>query len=126
MKNTTWHIHVHQPIEIRGESDDVVTLEPGEYLMREADLVSYEIGECGVPKGRLRLSDCSSCAAPARSPSTARFRDFQHPYPMEERRLPGRSENDVRIGTNESHQYVSTTARSCAVGFCGPLLPPIH
>ena len=57
MKNTTWHIHVHQPIEIRGESDNVVTLEPGEYLMREADLVSYEIGECGVPKGRLRLSE---------------------------------------------------------------------
>jgi len=57
MKNTTWHIHVHQQIDIRGESDNPATLEPGEYLMREADLVSYEIGERDGPKGRLRLSE---------------------------------------------------------------------
>ena len=57
MKNTTWHMHVHQPITIRGESDLSIALDPGEYLLREADLVSYEIGQRGNPLGRLRLSE---------------------------------------------------------------------
>ncbi len=57
MKDATWHIHVHQPIEIRGERESAITLARGEYPMREADLVSYEIGERGSPRGRLRLSD---------------------------------------------------------------------
>ena len=57
MKNTTLHIHVHLPITIHGESDVPVTLEPGEYPMREADLVWYEIGPSRSPKGRLRLSE---------------------------------------------------------------------
>jgi hypothetical protein len=57
MKNTTWHIHVHLPITIHGESDASITLEPGEYAMREADLVSYEIGPPRNPNGRLRLSE---------------------------------------------------------------------
>jgi hypothetical protein len=57
MKNTTWHLHVHLPITIRGESGAPVTLEPGEYPMREADLVSYEIGLPRSPKGQLSLSE---------------------------------------------------------------------
>ena len=57
MKNTTWHVHVHQPVDLRDESGCLITLEPGEYPMREADLVSYEIGERTSPHGRLRLSE---------------------------------------------------------------------
>lgn len=57
MKNSTWHLHVHQPIDVHGESDNPTSLEPGEYPMREADLVSYEIGERSHPRGRLRLSE---------------------------------------------------------------------
>lgn len=57
MKNTSWHIHVHLPISIHGESDDSVTLDPGEYALREADLIWYEIGPREGPKGRLRLAE---------------------------------------------------------------------
>ena len=57
MKNSTWHIHVHQPIDIHDDSGGTITLEAGEYVMREADLVSYEIGERKGPNGRLRLSE---------------------------------------------------------------------
>ena len=57
MKNTTWHIHVHLPITIHRESDAPVTLAPGEYPMREADLVSYEIGPPRSPRARLSLSE---------------------------------------------------------------------
>lgn len=56
MRNTTWHIHVQRSVTLYGDSDSPVTLEPGEYLMREVDLVYYEIGERASPKGRLRLS----------------------------------------------------------------------
>jgi hypothetical protein len=56
MKNATWHIHVHLPMTIHGESGVPITLEPGEYPMREADLVSYEIGPPRSPMGRLSLS----------------------------------------------------------------------
>jgi len=56
MKNTTWHIHAHVPITIHGESDTPVTLEPGEYVVREVDLVSYEVGPPGSARGRLSLS----------------------------------------------------------------------
>jgi hypothetical protein len=57
MKNAIWHIHVHMPISIHGESDTLVTLDPGEYAMREADLISYAIGPRDHPKGRLRLAE---------------------------------------------------------------------
>jgi hypothetical protein len=57
MKNTTWHIHVHRPIAVRGDSDVLTTLNPGEYTLREADLVSYEIAERATPMGRLRLAE---------------------------------------------------------------------
>ena len=57
MKNTTWHVHVHQPVDLHDESGSLITLAPGEYPMREADLVSYEIGERTSPHGRLRLSE---------------------------------------------------------------------
>jgi hypothetical protein len=57
MKNSTWHIHVHLPITIQGESEAPLVLEPGEYPMREADLVSYEIGPPLRPKGRVSLSE---------------------------------------------------------------------
>ena len=57
MQNKSWHIHVHLPVSIHGESGATVTLHPGEYAMREADLVSYEIGPRDRPKGRLRLSE---------------------------------------------------------------------
>ena len=50
-------MHVHRAIAIRGDSDLSITLSPGEYLLREADLVSYEIGQQGNPLGRLRLSE---------------------------------------------------------------------
>jgi hypothetical protein len=45
------------PITIRGEAGAPVKLEPGEYPMREADLISYEIGPRGKPNRRLRLSE---------------------------------------------------------------------
>ena len=58
MRNTNWHVHVHRSIAVCDESKNSITLEPGEYPMREAeDLVSYEIGERGRPFGRLRLSE---------------------------------------------------------------------
>jgi hypothetical protein len=57
MRNTTWHVHVHLPITIHTASGVPVEIEPGEYSMREADLASYELGERGNPKGRLRLSE---------------------------------------------------------------------
>lgn len=56
MRNTSWHVHVHRPITIYNDTDPV-TVEPGEYPMREADLASYEFGERGRPLGRLTLSD---------------------------------------------------------------------
>jgi len=57
MKNASWHIHVHSPISIHDESDASVTLQPGQYSMREADLIWYEIGPREDPKGRLRLAE---------------------------------------------------------------------
>lgn len=57
MRNTTWHVHVHQPITVYDEAKKPLTVEPGEYPMREADLISYELGERGRPLGRLRLSE---------------------------------------------------------------------
>jgi hypothetical protein len=57
MKNTTWHIHAHVPITILGESDTPLTLIPGEYVVKEVDLVSYDVGPPGNPQGRLSLSD---------------------------------------------------------------------
>jgi hypothetical protein len=56
MRNTSWHVHVHRPITIYDDQNPV-TLEPGEYPMREVDLASYEFGERGRTLGRLTLSD---------------------------------------------------------------------
>jgi hypothetical protein len=47
---------VHRPITIHDDTNPV-TIEPGEYPIREADLASYEFGERGRPLGRLSLSD---------------------------------------------------------------------
>lgn len=49
-------MHVHRPITVYDDSKNTVTLTPGEYPMREADLVSYEIGERSHPFGRLQLA----------------------------------------------------------------------
>ena len=56
MRNTTWHVHVHRPITIDDEHNSV-TIEPGEYSMREADLASYEIGDRRQPLARILLTD---------------------------------------------------------------------
>lgn len=57
MRNMTWHVHVHRPITVHDEASNPVTVERGEYPMRDADLISYEIGERGKPMGRLRLTE---------------------------------------------------------------------
>jgi hypothetical protein len=56
MRNTSWHVHVHRPIQINDDTHPI-TIEPGEYPMREADLTSYEIGARGRPLGRILLRD---------------------------------------------------------------------
>jgi len=56
MRNTSWHVRLHRPITIQDDNNPI-TIEPGEYPMREADLTSYELGEKARPLGRLRLSD---------------------------------------------------------------------
>jgi hypothetical protein len=56
MRNTSWHVYVRRSITVYDEKTPV-TVEPGEYPMREVDLTSYELGDRSRPLGRLLLSD---------------------------------------------------------------------
>lgn len=53
MKNRSWHIHVSRVLTFEDSQGDPVTIERGEYTMREVDLAAYDIlstqGDARVP-----------------------------------------------------------------------------